>query len=317
MVQTPSDSDPNSPSSSDLRHASAGLASDSRGTPAAGVTPPPHIVRHGSSRDDWYPSWLPRRPPPPAPASTVASERGYANSPVPLAPTPSNAGATHDVRPYNATHKVTPSYGTNFTAYTEGTSTDYVDIGDYDERAAQYDDDGIEGNVGIGRRQTPRSVRIVSEGGTGAAHRLASSRHSRKVSNVRSRKEGRTSAHNPGSAQRWRGTMSTPLSPTIFAPSPFPFDQSAGRNGDSAPPRHMRTYMPHPSMHNPHGSSGFLLGEMVNSRPRFRAPNVNLGILQSPSWWMRLWFYVWPIWVYGTVVLQSFLDLNSVFCLVQ
>lgn len=324
MVETPSGSNSNSPSSSDLRHPSAGLASDSRadsrGTPTVGVTPPPHAVRRGASRDDWYPSWLPRRPPPPAPASTVASERGQGNSPVPFAPTPSNGGTTRDVRPVaRGTHKVTPSYGTNFTGYTEATSADYVDIGDYEEGGAQFEDDGFEGNVGIGRRQTPRSVRIVSENTAGVSNRQASSRHSRKVSNIRSRKEGpRASGHAHGSAQRWRATMSTPLSPTVFSPSPFPgLDQNNGANGASAVPRHMRMYLPNQGMHNPHGSSGFLLGEMVNTRPRFRAPNVNLGILQSPSAWMRLWYFIWPFWIYGLVVLQSFLDLNSVFCLVQ
>ena len=112
--------------------------------------------------------------------------------------------------------------------------------------------------------------------------------------------------------------MSTPLSPTIFSPSPFPgLDPNNGDNGASAAPRHMRAYLPHSGMHNPHGSSGFLLAEMVNTRPRFRAPNVNLGILQSPSAWTKVWYITWPIWIYGLVILQSFLDLNSVFCLVQ
>ncbi|KAI5116634.1 hypothetical protein M0805_002397 [Coniferiporia weirii] len=322
VVGTPSGSNPNSiPSSQRPRRM------QSYPSPRPGVTPPPHAVRQASSRDDWYPSWLPRRPPPPAPASTVPSEMGHGNSPIPFLSSPSNPGTTRGGRPMaSGAHRVTASYDTGYTGYT-GESGEFVDIG-YDIDAGQGEGEDAEERVGVGRRQTSRSVRIVSGGTAGVpSQRHVSSRHSRRasagMSGVRSRKEGRgvRHAHGTGPKPWWRGTASTPLSPTVFSPSPFPSGLLPGP-GTNAPsslaiPPHMRAYPLHPGMPSMRGPLGFSTAGTALMRPRFRASNLNLGILRSPSAWMKLWFYLWPIWVYGLVVLQTFFDLNSVYCLVQ
>ncbi|KAH8111648.1 hypothetical protein DFH11DRAFT_1546499 [Phellopilus nigrolimitatus] len=334
VVQTPSGSNPNSIPSSNLHPPTRRQSSP----PTPGVTPPPR-VRQASSRDDWYPSWLPRRPPPPAPASTVASELGHRNSPVPyMSGSPSNAGTTRGTRPVApGVHMVTASYDTGYTGYTEGDSGEYVDIGEYDNDNSPGGAEGGEERVAVGRRQTPRSVRIVSGGTAGNARRQASSRNSRRalasanVQAVRSRKEGRSAGHVHGNfiagpKPWWRGTgtASTPLSPTVFSPSPFPGGYASvpgtGAPPSSVPP-HMRTYFPHPGMHGVRDSgvhgNGFPAGMTPPVRPRFRAPYLDLGILRSPSAWMKLLYILWPLWVYGLVLLQTFFDLNSVYCLVQ
>ena len=118
IVETPSGSEANSRPSSARRARSASRRRPSH--PSPGVTPPPH-VRQASSRDDWYPSWLPRRPPPPPPASTVPSERGHGSSPIPRVA--SNVGTSRAVssssRPRApGAHRLTPSYDTGYTGYT-------------------------------------------------------------------------------------------------------------------------------------------------------------------------------------------------------
>ncbi|EJD00289.1 uncharacterized protein FOMMEDRAFT_30381 [Fomitiporia mediterranea MF3/22] len=333
VVQTPSGSNPNSlPSSSSDAGRPAATRRESRrrhsqpSPPTPGVTPPPH-VRQASSRDDWYPSWLPRRPPPPAPASTVPSERGHGHSPIPFMSSPSNAGTTRGGRPMaSGAHRMTPSYDTGYTGYTgTGESGEYVDIGEYDFDPALAESEGTEERVGIGRRQTPRSVRIISEATAAAAasRRQSASRHSRRLSSsgvqqqVRSRKEGRAGhVHGSGPKPWWRGTVSTPLSPTVVSPSPFP--GALGPMTTDVPPpsapAHMRAYLPHPGMP---GVGGYNVVGSVPLRPRFRAPGLDLGFLSNPSALNRLRYILWPIWVYGLVVLQSFLDLNAIYCLVQ
>ncbi|KAL5501121.1 hypothetical protein ACEPAH_9508 [Sanghuangporus vaninii] len=346
VVQTPSGSEANSRPSSDApaTAATAGAARRARSAsrrrpshpipPTPGVTPPPH-VRQASSRDDWYPSWLPRRPPPPAPASTVPSERGHGSSPIPRVA--SNVGTSRRVsqgsRPQApGAHRLTPSYDTGYTGYT-GESGEYVDIGEYELDPALAESEGTEERVGIGRRQTPRSVRIISEATQAAgsySRRHAPSRHSRRASGgasqmaVRSRKEGRAGhVHGSGPKPWWRGTMSTPLTPTVVAPSPFPGGLGAPSPSADAPftapqrasvPPHMRAYLPTPGMT---AASQFPSTPLASLRPRFRAPGLDLGFLAPPSAWRRLQFILWPVWVYGLVVLQSYLDLNAIYCLVQ
>ena len=74
------------PKSSDSRHSSPPLAFNSAVRPGTGSEDPssspqpPHVVPSSSS--EGYPSWLPKRPPPPAPHSTIHSSTAglYADS---------------------------------------------------------------------------------------------------------------------------------------------------------------------------------------------------------------------------------------------
>ncbi|KAJ7276691.1 hypothetical protein C8J57DRAFT_1310065 [Mycena rebaudengoi] len=77
----------------------------------------------------------------------------------------------------------------------------------------------------------------------------------------------------------WSRGMGTPLSPTLFS-SP-----------DAPPPQ-----IP---------------------QPRFHATGLHLELLQNPALKFRLYFYLFPLFVFAHIPLQTFLDFNAVFMLIQ
>jgi hypothetical protein len=52
-------------------------------------------------------------------------------------------------------------------------------------------------------------------------------------------------------------------------------------------------------------------------RPKFRSKGLHLELLRHPSWKFRLYFYLFPIFVFIHIPLQTFLDFNAVFILLQ
>lgn len=52
-------------------------------------------------------------------------------------------------------------------------------------------------------------------------------------------------------------------------------------------------------------------------RPKFRTSALHLELLQSPSVWTRLQFYLLPMVVFAHIPLQTFFDFNAVFILFQ
>ena len=160
------------------------------------------------SSSEGYPSWLPKRPPPPGPRSTIhsASVVGMFSE-----PGPSTAGEQYPV----------------------------------------------------GRKATPRSVRIVS------LQNSVQDQHGRRLSS--------NPSHLLAGAQTrvWSRATSAGLSPTVFS-------SGAG-------------------------------GQVV--RPRFRSSSFHAEILRNPSWKMRLLFYLFPIFVFLHLALQTFFDFNAVFIL--
>ena len=58
-------------------------------------------------------------------------------------------------------------------------------------------------------------------------------------------------------------------------------------------------------------------GEGLLPRPRFNSPSLNLDLLRSPSWKMRLWYCLFPLFVFGHIPLQTFFDFNAVFILLS
>lgn len=52
-------------------------------------------------------------------------------------------------------------------------------------------------------------------------------------------------------------------------------------------------------------------------QPRFRAKNLHLQLLDHPSKWMKLYFYIWPLLVLYHIPLQTFFDFNAVFILLE
>jgi hypothetical protein len=51
--------------------------------------------------------------------------------------------------------------------------------------------------------------------------------------------------------------------------------------------------------------------------PRFGVPALMLKILHRPDLLSRVAFFLWPLWVYGPVVLQTYLDFGGAWCLIQ
>ncbi|GJE99665.1 hypothetical protein PsYK624_159360 [Phanerochaete sordida] len=171
-------------------------------------TSTPQSPRQDSSSEG-YPSWLPKRPPPPAPP-TVHSTRT------------SGLGMYSDAGPSGE-----PFY--------------------------------------VGRKPTPRSVRIVSLQDSSASEK---DKHPRRESTDPSR------LFSPGAHPRvWSRATSAGLSTTLFSQA--------------------------------HGVP----------RPRFRSSSLHLELLRSPSWKMRLWFYLYPVFVFLHIPLQTFFDFNAVYIL--
>ncbi|KAI0072350.1 hypothetical protein K474DRAFT_1605301 [Panus rudis PR-1116 ss-1] len=50
-------------------------------------------------------------------------------------------------------------------------------------------------------------------------------------------------------------------------------------------------------------------------KPRFRSSTFHPELLRHPSWKMRLWFYLFPIFVFFHLPLQTFFDFNAVYIL--
>lgn len=50
-------------------------------------------------------------------------------------------------------------------------------------------------------------------------------------------------------------------------------------------------------------------------RPRFRSPGLHPELLQSPSWHVRILFYLFPVFVFAHLPLQTFFDFNAVYIL--
>lgn len=178
----------------------------------AGSDPSPQSPQQDSSTtSEGYPSWLPKRPPPPAPRSTVHST------------------------------SVLGMFG---------------------------DAEGGAGPSGepyfVGRKPTPRSVRIVS---------LQNSSYSGKDRPPRRESTDPSRVFSGAHNRVWSRATSAGLSPTLFSAAA------------SVP------------------------------RPRFRSSSLHLELLRSPSWKMRLWYYLYPVFVFLHIPLQTFFDFNAVFIL--
>ena len=52
-------------------------------------------------------------------------------------------------------------------------------------------------------------------------------------------------------------------------------------------------------------------------RPRFNSPSFHIWILRSASNWTHLRFYLYPLFIFAHIPIQTFFDFNAVFVLVQ
>lgn len=116
----------------------------------------------------------------------------------------------------------------------------------------------------VGRKPTPRSVRIVS---------LQNSTYSEKDRHPRRESSDPSRAFSGAHTRVWSRATSAGLSPTLFSSA------------------------------------------ATVRRPRFRSSSLHLELLQSPSWKIRLWYYLYPLLVFLHIPLQTFFDFNAVFIL--
>jgi len=59
------------------------------------------------------------------------------------------------------------------------------------------------------------------------------------------------------------------------------------------------------------------LRDATATPPKFRSPGLHLELLRDPSWKTRIHFYLFPILVLAHVPLQTFLDFNAIYILIE
>ncbi|KAH6904908.1 hypothetical protein BKA70DRAFT_1373297 [Coprinopsis sp. MPI-PUGE-AT-0042] len=276
-------------------------------SPSSTVVIPPTNM---ALRSD-YPSWLPRRPPPPAPASTVGT-----NTPMPaeLGEFGEQVGTDFEqqYRDYLQYAAGAPSPGAedadisnstnggNINADTTRASED-ADV-DYLRREAQAilesrgrpsttsaedsPGDAIPPAQLGGRKANSRSVRIVNLGQDAVVKGLGreGTDQTRVASDsgAAAAAVGQTHAR-AHSQSNWYSKNTQNESPRIL-------------NSVSATRRLTGWY------------SSFAYAP---------ASGLRLEMLRSPSMWMKVYYRLWPILVFGHLPVQAFLDFNAVYMLLQ
>ena len=228
-----------------------------------------------STSSEGYPSWLPKRPPPPAPGSTLHSlstammfdgggGAGAAGD-FPAAASPSSGGddrhhQTQTPVPFSGGRKPTPR------------SVRIVSMQDSNAAASAT---GGAGGAGARREPTERTTATprVSSTVAGASHYRLPSLPFLPSSLFRSRVWSRAKA-----------SALEGLSPTLLSSSQTP---DARLRAASAAP------------------------------PKFRSPGLHLELLRDPSWKTRLHFYLFPLLVLAHLPLQSYLDFNAVYIMIE
>jgi hypothetical protein len=79
-------------------------------------------------------------------------------------------------------------------------------------------------------------------------------------------------------------------------------------------PHHARVWSKATSAGIPHA---LFTSDLLPPRPKFRVRGLHLELLRNPSWTSRLYFYLLPIFVFLHIPLQTFLDFNIVYILLQ
>ncbi|KAF4622098.1 hypothetical protein D9613_009248 [Agrocybe pediades] len=288
--------------------------------------------RRLSKDSEGYPSWLPRRPPPPAPASTL----GQASYMGALLPEQSRTGT-----PGGA--------GTGTPSPVDPYSDGLIDVGPVNEFGelgygsidpfAAY---GHGARAGIGRQPTPRSVRIVSLDSdvlplpgitqpvedtdfgfgnidVGNEFGIAVAKRHNEDKNVRGGGGSASQSREPTDQTRVGIEFSEPLhgrgngngTPTL------PSGPTQPGKARSKPLVFSRASLP-PGAFIPAGLGlGTYANQLQLQQPRFNAKSLHLQILRSPSRWMKLYWYLWPLLVLYHVPLQTYLDFGAVYVLIQ
>ena len=223
-----------------------------------------------SSSSEGYPSWLPKRPPPPAPGSTLHSlstamwfDGGAGPADLPAASSP-----TDDRQQLQHQQQQPPQTPVPFSG---------------------------------GRKPTPRSVRIVSmQDSNNNAATPGAGVH-------REHPTDRTTTTRVSSTAGVAPTTLPPLLPSFlpFLPRVWSRAKASALDGLS------------PTLFSSSQTPDARLRAAFAAPPKFRSPGLHLELLRDPSWKTRLHFYLFPLLVLAHVPLQTFLDFNAVYILIQ
>jgi hypothetical protein len=222
-----------------------------------------------STSSEGYPSWLPKRPPPPAPGSTLHSLSTHmmfgSDAAGPAEPGPASAGGRASDDRQRHVQTPVPFSG--------------------------------------GRKPTPRSVRIVSMQDSNAAASGAGSGARREPTDPTTTRVSSNAAAAP--------TPSTPRFPSLPF-FPFLFRSRVWSRATASALGGLS-----PTLLSSSQTPDARVRAAVAAPPKFRAPGLHLELLRDPSWKTRLHFYLFPLIVLAHVPLQTFLDLNAVYILIE
>ncbi|KAG9047410.1 hypothetical protein FS837_002306 [Tulasnella sp. UAMH 9824] len=330
VIPNSSPSNPNeSPESNNTNPSNPAAASPSPTSPTSPMGTGPSARGHhriGSSStntSNYYPSWLPRRPPPPEPPGSTAG--GMTTRPSTRAgfDSPDDDMGEFDwelvVGPEAAREEALNSSEGEDVPRTSREQRRHTLSGL--PTAAPSQPIAPKGE----RKPTPRSVRIVSV--PGGSHQQGPSNRTRDTSEATTRVPSGSAAPpvgSSGSRAFSRATGSALVSPTLISSFPSRGGTAGAKNrysrtGRSSTLPPMAIHM----MQNP-GAAAVQPTPMGAHPiqhlrpPRFRTPKFHPTLLRDPSPLTRLRFYLWGLFVvFGHIILQSFLDFNVVYMMIQ
>ncbi|KAF8497822.1 hypothetical protein F5888DRAFT_1613094, partial [Russula emetica] len=211
--------------------------------------PPSQQSPVSSTSSEGYPSWLPKRPPPPAPGSTL--------------------------------HSLSTAM--------------MFDGGDRKQQQTPVPFSG-------GRKPTPRSVRIVSMQDSNAATSATGA--------------GAGGRREPGTDR----TTTTRVSSSARATPPPPFPSSSffrSRVWSRAAKASAIGGLSPTTLFSSSQTPDARLRNAIATPPKFRSPGLHLELLRDPSYKTRIHFYLFPILVLAHLPLQTFLDFNAIYILIE
>lgn len=222
-----------------------------------------------STSSEGYPSWLPKRPPPPAPGSTLHSLStammfdggggGAGAGEIPAAASPSS-------------DRQQPQTPVPFSG---------------------------------GRKPTPRSVRIVSMQDSNAASGGGAGSGARREPTERTTATPRVSSTVAG-ASHYRLPSLPFLPSSLFRSRVWSRAKASALEGLSPTLLLSSSQTPDARLRAANAAP-----------PKFRSPGLHLELLRDPSWKTRLHFYLFPLLVLAHLPLQSYLDFNAVYIMIE
>jgi len=150
-----------------------------------------------------------------------------------------------------------------------------------------------------GRKPTPRSVRIVSMQDSAGASPGGAGMVSRRETDQTTT---RVSSFPFGFGSRiWSRATASPLgqSPTLLSQTPDATHSHSHARLRSA------------------AAAAAAAAAASAAQPKFRSPGLHLELLRDPSWKTRFHFYMFRLLVFAHIPLQTFLDFNAVFILIE